>query len=433
MSHLHFTAIAPLALAWEDLAKLRRNARRLWDRVEIDPALATRVGGEGAPFLDDALFSRFATSTDFAADSAAILRRNHAIWFRVSGFDTQAFDDFRAKHQSGGTLSAHVLLTRSGTLSLIASFDFPRISGTLPFDQSEIRNVFERVFLADASLDLLAAFVRLTVLAPFASHESAPAPLPPRADATHLFTTLIGGTASDIETLKKAHAEEEGSADTLRDASGQSADSVEYVRFGWSYTTLAIPKYTKEFALLPLMVYIQNLWFTQKLLREQTGDFAYDHLGIARERALAVALEALNIERTFAANEVEDFRSNLKPWLAAAFDFVGAKWALADTRDTIERIVTDLRAYYERKLDVYDSRQSKRQASILFWIALIQCTQMFANLSGYFYFLDLSDIDVASVATSGPFILALVVSPVVLTALSIVAAWLYFADNETKS
>ncbi len=430
MSHLHATAIAPLALPWEDLIKFRRNARRLWDTANVG-AQGIRIGAEGALFLDDNLFTNFGSCTDFALESARFIRRNDSIWFPFSKFSTHAFDEFRTKHNLRGTLSAHLVLTRNGTLSLIAGIDLPEIAGTPSFDQRDLRRIFEATFFTKESIAALNVLARESALRPFFGHDSVPAPSAPRPDSTHIFTVAVGADATTIAALRRPHADEEGASDSQRDATGQ-AEAVEFVRFGWSYTTLAVRQYAKEIALLPLMIYLQNLWFMQKSLREQVGFFGYDDLGIKRVRTLAIELEALNIERTFAGNEMEDFRSNLKPWLTTAFDFVFTKWGLADTRTGIEQIVGNLREYYERKLEVYDSRQAKRQASVLFWIALLQCSQMFANLAGYFYFLELSDVDVSEVTTSGWFIISLVVSPIVLTILSVFAAWLYFAEKDAR-
>jgi len=431
MSHLHLTAIAPLGFPWESLVKLRRNARRLWDTVHATPAKAKRIGAAGALFVEDAQFANFKQSVDFAADSTPLLRRNDAVWFPFTEFDGAEFAALQAQHGVRGTMTAHLALTRSATLSLIVSFNFPDISGVPGFDQRDVRRVFEQTFLTPTALSTIAALAS-EIIRPFFEND-APAPTAPRADATHVFTVLCGADESTISHFRRPHAEEEGTSESVRDAAGQSTEGVHFLRFGWSYTTLAVRTYCKEIALLPLMVYLQNLWFSQKTLSESVGYFAYDNLGTKRERTLAVELEALNIERTFAANEIEDYRSNLKPWLTAAFDFVFAKWGLAETRSNVEQVIGNLREYYERKLDVHDSRQNKRQASVLFWIALLQCTQMFANLAGYFYFLELSDIDVSNVTTSGLFIMSLVVSPIVLTVLSIFAAWLYFAEQDAKS
>ena len=92
-------------------------------------------------------------------------------------------------------------------------------------------------------------------------------------------------------------------------------------------------------------------------------------------------------------------------------------------------MITDLRGYYERKLGVFENRQSKRQANVLFWIALLQMVALYEGVGAYFSFLDMSEVDTESMFRSAYVATAVIGSPVMLTGICLFAAYLYFRDD----
>lgn len=429
MSHYEFIAISPISMSWQDTVHLRRALRRGWDRLRLGGAACVTNPGDGEKFIEDEYFARYSTCSDFALENARLLRRNHALWIRFDGRQKHAFETFCTTHTIQGSVSAHIVLGRGGALCLVVTFDFNGLAGATSFGPREIRQLHERMFLEESSQAALSSFLRENLLAHIATDKPVQ-PGRPLAEATHIVTVLIGGAREALAPYQAVHTEEEGSAESLIDTTGQSGAVADYLRFGWSYTTIALKGYTKEILLANLMIYMQNLWFTQKTLREQLGVFDYETSGNRADRTVAVELEALNIERTFAENEVEDFRANLKPWLRSACDYVHGHWAIGETREKIDRIVADLRAYYERKLDVYENRQSKRQANVLFWIALLQFVAIYEGVGAYFSFLDMSEVETEPMFHSAVVATAVVASPLILTAVSLYAAYLYFRDSK---
>ncbi len=427
MNHYQFITISPLTIKWSDAVQLRRTARRVWGGAGFDPALSVTETGGGVPFLEWNA-EAYANSTDYSIENAKLVRRFPVYWVRFDVFNRAAFDAFCASHGVSGTLGAHVLVGRNGSVCFVTAFDFKGIEGAAPFDQRDIRALYERVFHDAGNLAALDAFVAGPVLRPFAGGGRVPAAAP-REVATHLVTVCVDGGAAAARALAAVHAEEEGSGQSLVDQLAQSADTVDYLRFGWSYTTMVLKSHTKEILFVNLMIMMQCLWFAQKTLREELASFDYETPGIRSDRSVAVQLEALNIERTFAGNEVEDFRANLQPWLRSAYDYVHGNWGIGETHESIERIVGDLREYFERKLDVFENRQSKRQATVLFWIALLQMVALYEGVGAYFAFLQMSDVDTESIFHSAAVATAVIGSPFVLSGICLVAAYFYFRGD----
>ena len=96
-------------------------------------------------------------------------------------------------------------------------------------------------------------------------------------------------------------------------------------------------------------------------------------------------------------------------------------------------MIGDLRTYYERKLDVFENRQSKRQANVLFWIALLQFVAIYEGVGAYFNFLQMSEVDTESWFRSALVASAVIGSPVALTVICVYAAYLYFKDDTPQS
>jgi len=88
-----------------------------------------------------------------------------------------------------------------------------------------------------------------------------------------------------------------------------------------------------------------------------------------------------------------------------------------------------LSAYYERTLDVFENRQAKRHANVLFWIALLQFVATYEGVGAYFGFLNLSRVDTESIFDTPAVAVAVIASPILLTAISIYAAYLCFKDD----
>jgi hypothetical protein len=143
---------------------------------------------------------------------------------------------------------------------------------------------------------------------------------------------------------------------------------------GWSYSAIERGDFGEEFYFVSMMIRLQVDWFALRRWRKKV--LSDESSSILNHRYASLKL------RHKAAHEMQyllqkhqqqtfDFRANLKPWLANAFDGVSVFWSIPEDFEFLKTSTSGLRDIISFAIQERELSQSRIQSRVLYLIAAL--------------------------------------------------------------